>query len=302
MLRLHPDFSWMDKRVVLDKLVTVISSRAMTIYLWGNFAIFLSSPILDLWSVTANLDQGNAVGNLQMYLASWLILIGFVFMFGWCEDLAARRPLRINPWPRSTAQLETMHTHKVLNLPRPSWLAEISPRRLFIVTSCLLAAAGAVSAAALAGTKTPGRTSPADAQPRYAVNPRPDTKPPANLGQGNGPAVATVRPAHAAPGVTLAQRATAPPPAASGAPMAWSPATTVPVLTHAPTVAARVPTARTPAKTTPLTIKTTPPTKTTPPATTPPATTPPATTPPATTPPATTPPATTPPSATPAPA
>jgi peptidoglycan/LPS O-acetylase OafA/YrhL len=293
MLRLHPDFSWMDKRVILDKIVAVITSRAMTIYLWGNFAIFLSNPLLSLWSVTANLDQESVVGYLEMYAASALILVGFVFLFGWCEDLAARRPLRINPWPRSTAQLETMRTHKVLTVPRPSWLAEISPRRLFVVTSCLLAAAGAVSAVALAGTKTPGRTSPADAQPRYAVNPRPDTKPPANLGQGSGPAIATVRPAHAAPGVTLAQRATALPPAAPGAPMAWSPATTVPVLTLAPTVAARVPTARTPAKTTPLTIKTTPPTKTTPIATTPPATTPPATTPPVTTPPGTTPPATT---------
>jgi peptidoglycan/LPS O-acetylase OafA/YrhL len=101
LLRLYPDFAWMEKRVVLDKMVTVFNSRAMTIYLWGNFAIFLSNPLLDMWSVTSDLDQENAFGYFQMYLASWVIVIACVFMFGWCEDLAARRPLRINPWPRS---------------------------------------------------------------------------------------------------------------------------------------------------------------------------------------------------------
>ena len=186
LLRLYPDFSWMEKRVVLDKLVTVINSRAMTIYLWGNVAIFLSIPILDSWSVTANLDQANAVGYLQMYLASWLIVIAAVFAFGWCEDLAARRPLQFNPWPRNKRQLDAMRTRKVLTFPRPTWMPELTPRRLFVVTACLLASAGAVSAVALAGTNTPGRTNAADIQPRYAFNPRPDTKPPANLGQGNG--------------------------------------------------------------------------------------------------------------------
>jgi peptidoglycan/LPS O-acetylase OafA/YrhL len=295
LLRLYPDFSWMDKRVVLDKIVTVINSRAMTIYLWGNFAIFLSNPILDLWSVTRNLDQNNAVGWLQMYLASWLLIVASVFMFGWCEDLAARRRLRINPWPRSKQQLETMRTRKVLTFPHPTWLAEMTPRRLFIVTSCLLAAAGAVSAAALAGTNTPGQTTPADIQPRYAVNPRPNTKPPANLGQGNGQAIASVP--HA-PTVTQSQRSRVLPPAADGAPMAWWTTTTAP--THVPTVPARVPTIPTRITTRASATKTPAPAVTTPPVTTPPVTTPPVTTPPVTTPPVTTPPVTTPPVTTPA--
>jgi len=101
LLRLYPDFTWMEKRVVLDKLVRVFNSRAMTIYLWGNFAIFLSNPLMDLWSVTADLDQENALGYFMMYVVSWAIVIACVFMFGWCEDLAARRPLRINPWPHT---------------------------------------------------------------------------------------------------------------------------------------------------------------------------------------------------------
>ena len=186
LLRLYPDFSWMEKRVVLDKAVTVINSRAMTIYLWGNLAIFLSHPVLDAWSVTANLDQDNAGGWIQGYLVSWLIIVAAIFLFGWCEDLAARRRLRFNPWPRSKQQLETMRTRKVLTFPRPAWMADLTPKRLFIVTSCLLMTAGAVSAAALAGTNTPGRTNVGDVQPRFAFNPRELTTPPANLGQGNG--------------------------------------------------------------------------------------------------------------------
>jgi peptidoglycan/LPS O-acetylase OafA/YrhL len=186
LLRLYPDFSWMEKHVVLDKVVTVINSRAMTIYLWGNLAIFLSHPVLDSWSVTANLDQDNTVGWIQGYLASWLIIIACIFAFGWCEDLASRRSLRFSPWPRSTKQLEKMRTRKVLTFPRPTWLAEMAPKRLFLITTCLLAGAAGISAAALAGTDTPGRTTAGDVPPRYAFNPRPDTTPPTNLGRGNG--------------------------------------------------------------------------------------------------------------------
>ena len=202
LLRLYPDFSWMERRVVLDKIVTVINSRAMTIYLWCNFAIFLANPILDLWSVTANLDQNNVVGIIQAYVMSWLIVIGFVFLLGWCEDLAAGRRLRINPWPRSKVQLDSMRTRRVLTFPRPSWLADLAPRHLFIVTSCLLAVAVALSTAVLAGTHTRGSSSVADAPPQYAVQSRPHTPPPANLGQGNTQPAAKVP--HA-PAVALAQ-------------------------------------------------------------------------------------------------
>jgi len=194
LLRLYPDFSWMDRRVVLDKLVTVINSRAMTIYLWGNFAIFLGNPILDSWTVTANLDQDNAVGWIQKYLASWIIIIGAVFIFGWCEDLAARRPLRFNPWPRSKQQLETMRVSRTFFFPRPPRMAELTPKRLFVVTACLVATAGTVSAMALAGTHTPGRANAGDVPSRYAANPRVDTKRPANLGQGNTGSSAVVGP------------------------------------------------------------------------------------------------------------
>jgi peptidoglycan/LPS O-acetylase OafA/YrhL len=186
LLRLYPDFSWMEKRVVLDKFVTVVNSRAMTIYLWGNLAIFLSNPVLDLWSVTANLDQDNAWGYAQTYLMSWLIVVACVLAFGWCEDLAARRPLRINPWPRGHAELERMRTRKVLTFPRPAWMREVTTSRLLLTTGALAAAAATASSAVLSGTASPGRRDVADAPARGGLNPRPLKAPPANLGQGNG--------------------------------------------------------------------------------------------------------------------
>jgi hypothetical protein len=82
----------------------------------------------------------------------------------------------------------------VLAFPHPSWLPDLAPKRLFVVTSCLVATTIVLSAGALIGTSTPGRTVTADAPSRRAVTPRPDTKPPDNLGEGNRAAVSKVRP------------------------------------------------------------------------------------------------------------
>jgi len=301
LLRLYPDFSWMERRVVLDKLVTVINSRAMTIYLWCNLAIFLSSPILDQWSVTANPDPGSTHSSVQTFLTSWLIVIAAVFMFGWCEDLAARRPLRVNPWPRSQQQLATMRTRRVLTFPPTAWLVDLAPRRLFVVTSCLLAVAGGVSAAALSGTHTPGRTTTADAPSRNAVNARPDTTPPANLGQGNGQkfqlsqSLEKVRSAVLGTGsgnppatidATPTKDAAVPPAVAAGPPTALFTTTAAPV----PSVGVLAPVPISVPATTPTTAPTTAtPTTTTPTTTTPTTTTPTTTTPTTTTPTTTTP-------------
>ncbi|MDQ1483626.1 MAG: hypothetical protein QOF35_1702 [Actinomycetota bacterium] len=222
LLRLHASFSWMGRRELLDKLVLVISSRAMTIYLWGNVAIFLSGLLLDRWTLVGDLNQKNALGYLQITLAFLLLLVVFVFAFGWCEDLAARRPPRLNPWPRSKQQMLTMRTRRVLAFPHPSWLPDLAPKRLFVVTSCLVATTIVLSAGALIGTSTPGRTVTADAPSRRAVTPRPDTKPPDNLGEGNRAAVSKVRPT--------------PPAAKSDAPL-----TAVPKQVHVPAPNASAP-------------------------------------------------------------
>lgn len=243
LLRLNFDLSWLDRRIFLDKLVTVISSRAMTIYLWGSFAIFLANPLLDLWSVTADLNHESALGYVWVFLASWLILTIFIFTFGWCEDLAARRQMRINPWPRDKQQLETMRTRRVLAITRPAWLSELTPGRLFIGTACLLAAASVVSAAALFGTDTPGRANTVAARSHNALNQHPDAGTQAVV--QNAPAELTQPPKLLPPAVVAASstkqaKATALVPRAGVA-----------------TVRAAAPTARKTAKTTRKTIKAT---------------------------------------------
>lgn len=178
LLRLYPDFSWMARHVVLDRLVAVVNSRAMTIYLWGNVAIFLSHPLLDLWSVTASLDQDDWVGATQAYLASWLVLVGCVLAFGWCEDLAARRPVRFNPWPRTPGQLSVLRQLRTLAAPGAVRIPRITPQRLVLGTTALVVAATALSALVLVGTRTPARTAAGDVQSRLADQPRPEVSRP----------------------------------------------------------------------------------------------------------------------------
>jgi peptidoglycan/LPS O-acetylase OafA/YrhL len=192
LLRLSPDLSWMDKHEILDKLTTVISSRAMTIYLWGNVAIFISGRLLASFSTTGKPFPDSGLDHLQVYLGSWLVITGCVFAFGWCEDLAARRPARINPWPRSSHDLDAMRSRKVLALPRLSSFADRTPQRLFVITSCLLGAAIVLSASALLGTNTPGRTTTGDAPSSDAVHPLAATKSSASLGHADKPALITV--------------------------------------------------------------------------------------------------------------
>jgi peptidoglycan/LPS O-acetylase OafA/YrhL len=102
LLRLHPDFSWLAQRPVLSKLITVANSRAVTIYLWNNVAIFAAAPLIGVSSVTAALDNEGLGGQLLTFAVAWVGIAGAVLALGWVEDLAAGRRPRINPWPRTS--------------------------------------------------------------------------------------------------------------------------------------------------------------------------------------------------------
>jgi peptidoglycan/LPS O-acetylase OafA/YrhL len=207
LLRLYPDFSWMARYPVVDRLVAVVNSRAMTIYLWGNLAIFLANPLLDLWSVTAELDQENWVGATQAYLAAWLVLVGCVLAFGWCEDLAARRPVRFNPWPRTPGQLSVLRQLRTFAAPGGVRIPRVAPQRLVIGTAALVVAATALSALVLVGTRTPARTAAGDVQSRVAAQPRPEVSR-SDAGPGRTPGTST----------TLTPAPVLPPDGGTGAP------------------------------------------------------------------------------------
>ncbi|MFI1992273.1 acyltransferase [Actinoplanes sp. NPDC020271] len=95
LLRWRPRMEWLIKRTGLDGWVSLINSRAVTIYLWNNVAIALCYPVGDALEVW-RLGEYFEVGYVAIALA---LLADAVLIFGFVEDLAARRRLRFLPWP-----------------------------------------------------------------------------------------------------------------------------------------------------------------------------------------------------------
>src|SRR3954469_1310492 len=99
LLRFYPSFTWLQRRPLLAKLITVINSRAMTIYLWGNVAIFIAGAAVDSgwmpWILTVN----GVTAGLSHFVLALLGLAVAVLAVGWVEDVAAQRTPRLNPWP-----------------------------------------------------------------------------------------------------------------------------------------------------------------------------------------------------------
>lgn len=93
LLRTAPPMAWLGRVRPLDRLVTGLNSRALTIYLWHNAAIAVCFPVGDLLGFWRLGPWG--------YLAVALVILGGpVLALGWIEDLSARRPPRLLPWPR----------------------------------------------------------------------------------------------------------------------------------------------------------------------------------------------------------
>ncbi|MFE4258348.1 acyltransferase [Streptomyces sp. NPDC056883] len=103
---LHVSPSWEQWPRLLERwngLVSLLNSRAVSVYLWHQVALVVAIPLIDpLWSVPFFYE------NFQWLLASqWFTLlvaiplIGLlVLTFGWIEDVAAKRAPRLLPYPR----------------------------------------------------------------------------------------------------------------------------------------------------------------------------------------------------------
>ncbi|MEV6600044.1 acyltransferase [Actinoplanes sp. NPDC051346] len=97
LLRLNPSLAWLNRVPLLHKLVSALNNRAVTIYLWHNVVItvaIITGDRLGLW----NVKQG-ALLYLGFTCIALSLLTITVFTLGWVEDLAARRPPRLRPWP-----------------------------------------------------------------------------------------------------------------------------------------------------------------------------------------------------------
>ncbi|MDX3348921.1 acyltransferase family protein [Streptomyces anthocyanicus] len=82
----------------LDRLVTVFNARAVTVYLWHELALVLAVPLIDrLWDVPA--FEAYLPLESQWFLlgVGWVLIAVFVLLFGWVEDVAARKRPRLLP-------------------------------------------------------------------------------------------------------------------------------------------------------------------------------------------------------------
>ncbi|MEU7700616.1 acyltransferase [Streptomyces sp. NPDC039028] len=103
---LHVSPSWEQWPRPLERwngLISLLNSRAVSVYLWHVAALVVAIPLIDpLWSV------GFVYEHFQWLLMSqWfpllvaIPLIGLlVLAFGWVEDVAAKRRPRLFPYPR----------------------------------------------------------------------------------------------------------------------------------------------------------------------------------------------------------
>jgi peptidoglycan/LPS O-acetylase OafA/YrhL len=104
-LRWQPPMGWLARAKILDKAVTFLNARAVTVYLWHNIAITAIWPVL---TVLALDDLGHFDDPVDLTAALLLTLVA-VLAFGWVEDLAAKR--RPQFWPtggRRAVVLEQM--------------------------------------------------------------------------------------------------------------------------------------------------------------------------------------------------
>ena len=204
LLRFYPDLSWMARRPVLDKLVSMINARAMTIYLWSNVAVFCAYALADSWSVTANGDTDSVGGRVQAYVITWVCIAVAIVAFGWVEDLAARRPVRFNPWPGSADEGQAAARSTAVTRPA-SWVTTAAPMVAWArqrlpeptwwprdrVTNLLLGSAGVLLvAAAFAGSMAHDGASThvvtGDRPSKYAEQPLVEAPRPANLARPDG--------------------------------------------------------------------------------------------------------------------
>ncbi|MGW6705569.1 acyltransferase family protein [Streptomyces sp. NPDC054956] len=106
LLLLHLSPTWEQWPARLERwngLISLLNARAVSVYLWHTLALELSVPIVDLGWRSDFLSEhiGWMLRSMYPQLLVGVPLIGlFVLCFGWVEDLAAKRPPRLFPWPR----------------------------------------------------------------------------------------------------------------------------------------------------------------------------------------------------------
>lgn len=99
LLRFRPSGTgWLRRIRPLDWLVSAFNARAVTVYLWHEVALVVSVLVIDLmWAVPALEDTLPLDAGWFQYVVTWPLIAVAVLLFGWMEDLAAKRKPRLLP-------------------------------------------------------------------------------------------------------------------------------------------------------------------------------------------------------------
>jgi hypothetical protein len=91
LLRLRPARAVLVLRPWVGTVVTVMSTRALTVLLWTGPAIWLAGSVTDLVPFLRSWSTVTGVGHAQQVAVSVLLVAAAVQVFGWIEDLATRQ-------------------------------------------------------------------------------------------------------------------------------------------------------------------------------------------------------------------
>ncbi|WP_131683989.1 acyltransferase family protein [Pseudarthrobacter sp. YALA5] len=97
---------------ILDRVITLMNNRAITIYLWHNLLLVAAVSLIDLgWG---NLSLSTAIpwlleSDWLLFLSVWPLLGITILCLGWIEDVAAGRTPRM--WPAGSGALADKILH-----------------------------------------------------------------------------------------------------------------------------------------------------------------------------------------------
>ncbi|MFF4649208.1 acyltransferase [Streptomyces sp. NPDC001380] len=116
LLHLSPSWtSWPRRLRRWSGVIGLLNARAVTVYLWHEAALIATVPLIDqLWRFPVL--ERNVPWLLDSpwlnFLGAWPLIALCVVLFGWVEDVAARRRPRLLPWPRRSAGPGTVRGHR----------------------------------------------------------------------------------------------------------------------------------------------------------------------------------------------
>ncbi|WP_230415316.1 acyltransferase family protein [Micromonospora tarapacensis] len=90
---------WVDRNEVFGRTVTVLNRRALTVYLWHMAFVVALTPLVDVVGWSHQDPLGLAIRVVLVFLLVGLVTV----LFGWVEDVAARRPPELVPGRRRRA-------------------------------------------------------------------------------------------------------------------------------------------------------------------------------------------------------